>query len=208
MASPGKAGVTAERGVARSDAHLGAAIRARRRELGRTLVQVALATGLSHPFLSQIERGLARPSMRSLYLIADALETTQQSLLARGAPSELTGSTVAATARPDADQGVHEARLVDHDPAGADVTEIIVESREFEAFFVHDRRELVYVVSGAIEVELLAPGVGETPVSEFHTLSARESIAYPGGTQHRHRRVGDGLAIVVLVHSGTEFTTP
>ena len=36
---------------------IGAAIRRRRRSLGLTLVQVAEATGLSHPFLSQLERG-------------------------------------------------------------------------------------------------------------------------------------------------------
>jgi transcriptional regulator with XRE-family HTH domain len=55
---------------------LGGAIRAGRRLLGMTLVEVAGSAGLSHPFLSQLERGLARPSMRSLTAIAATLGTT------------------------------------------------------------------------------------------------------------------------------------
>src|SRR5205823_1098612 len=61
---------------------LGEAIRTQRHGLGLTLVEVAARTGLSHPFLSQLERGLARPSMRSLTVIASALETSAQALLA------------------------------------------------------------------------------------------------------------------------------
>ena len=61
---------------------LGEAIRGRRRQLGMTLVEVAASAGLSHPFLSQLERGLARPSMRSLTAIAATLGTTAQALMA------------------------------------------------------------------------------------------------------------------------------
>src|SRR5258708_4099371 len=61
---------------------LGSAIRARRHLLGMTLVEVAASAGLSHPFLSQLERGLARPSMRSLTAIAATLGTTAQALMA------------------------------------------------------------------------------------------------------------------------------
>ncbi len=63
-------------------AAVGRRIGARRRELGRTLKQVAGAAGLSHPFLSQVERGLARPSVPSLSRIAAALGTTSFALLA------------------------------------------------------------------------------------------------------------------------------
>ncbi|EOM74762.1 helix-turn-helix domain-containing protein [Rhodococcus rhodnii] len=183
------------------DVSLGSAIRARRRELGRTLVQIATDTGLSHSFLSQIERGLARPSMRSLYLIASALATTQQSLLARSAGAADTAArpTAARTTGPAADQGVHAARLVDHEPGYADVTEMTVTTDTFAEFFRHSRRELVYVVAGTIEVELRMPGCAE---SEYHVLTARESIVCPGGIDHRHRRHGVGPAVVVLDHSG------
>jgi pyridoxamine 5'-phosphate oxidase len=50
-----------------------------------TLAQVAAQAGLSQPFLSQLELGRTRPSMRSLFRIATALGTTQQALLGRAA---------------------------------------------------------------------------------------------------------------------------
>jgi transcriptional regulator with XRE-family HTH domain len=61
---------------------LGPRIRARRQELGLTLKQVAAMSGLSHPFLSQVERGLARPSVITLQQLANALGTTTYMLLA------------------------------------------------------------------------------------------------------------------------------
>ena len=61
---------------------LGQRIRARRQELGLTLKQVAVMAGLSHPFLSQVERGLARPSVITLQRIANELGMTTSMLLA------------------------------------------------------------------------------------------------------------------------------
>lgn len=52
---------------------IGAAVRDRRRRLGLTLQAVADQAGLSAPFISQVERGLASPSMMSLMAIAAAL---------------------------------------------------------------------------------------------------------------------------------------
>ena len=61
---------------------LGARVRRLRRARGLTLAGLASAAGLSHPFLSKIERGLASPSMASLAQIARALGTSQLELLA------------------------------------------------------------------------------------------------------------------------------
>lgn len=52
---------------------IGAAIRDRRKRLGMTLQALATASGLSAPFLSQVERDLAMPSLVSLTAIAAAL---------------------------------------------------------------------------------------------------------------------------------------
>lgn len=62
--------------TAPEDAHLapiGAAIRDRRRRLGMTLQALADESGLSVPFLSQVERDQALPSLISLTAIARAL---------------------------------------------------------------------------------------------------------------------------------------
>ena len=52
---------------------IGAAVRDRRHRLGLTLQAVAVRAGLSAPFISQVERGLASPSITSLIGIAAAL---------------------------------------------------------------------------------------------------------------------------------------
>src|SRR5689334_15887340 len=67
---------------------VGAAVRRRRRALDLTLAAVAERSGLSVPFLSQIENERARPSMRSLQHIADGLRTTAVELLAAARTEE------------------------------------------------------------------------------------------------------------------------
>ncbi len=175
---------------------LGRAIRAARHDRGMTLAQVAARSGLSQPFLSQLELGRTRPSMRSLFRIATALDTTQQALLGRAAgppPAEAVRGDDAALV--DVEAG--GARLLLHDPDGADVTEFVGSPQEFGEFFRHERTELLYVARGTVEVELREDGA-----SRFSTLQARDSITYPGRVEHRFRQVGPQTCVVVLVHSG------
>jgi transcriptional regulator with XRE-family HTH domain len=55
------------------DRELGRRIRARREEAGRSLKTVATKVGVSESFLSQIERGVASPSIATLRGLAGAL---------------------------------------------------------------------------------------------------------------------------------------
>src|SRR3954466_16270495 len=66
---------------------VGAAVRRRRRTLQLTLAVVAERSGLSVPFLSQVENDRARPSQTSLEKVADALRTTAVELLAAADPA-------------------------------------------------------------------------------------------------------------------------
>ena len=61
---------------------IGRVIRVLRQERGLTLKEFGEKTGLSGPFLSQLENGRAMPSIVTLHLAADALGTTAQALLA------------------------------------------------------------------------------------------------------------------------------
>jgi transcriptional regulator with XRE-family HTH domain len=174
------------------DAQLGSAIRSLRHTQERTLVEIATATGLSHPFLSQIERGRARPSMRSLFLIAEALGTTQQTLLAAATPP--------AGEPPLIGTGT---RLLLHE-GGVDITEFAEIGTGFEEFFSHIRPEFLYVVTGTLEVEMRE---SEQAESSLKTLNARDSVSYPGGVQHRFRRAGAEPCVVLMVH-GDDHVSP
>lgn len=57
-----------------------------RKEKKMTLTELGEKTGYSASFLSQIERGINRPSLEALRKISDALDVTVASLLASEAP--------------------------------------------------------------------------------------------------------------------------
>jgi transcriptional regulator with XRE-family HTH domain len=168
---------------------LGETIRQRRRDLGLTLVEVAGRTGLSHPFLSQVERGLARPSMRSLTAVAAALQTTAQALLA------LPESAPISVVRHEVAQSVVESpggtvrSLVRGERAMLPV-EFTGAPREFQEYFVHDGEEFLYVVLGTIEVDI---------EGELSTLGPGDSLYYEGGLRHRFRAVDDSPVRLILV---------
>ncbi|MEU6995924.1 cupin domain-containing protein [Streptomyces sp. NPDC046465] len=170
---------------------VGSAVRRRRRQLELTLAVVAERSGLSVPFLSQIENERARPSMRSLQRVADALCTTDVELLAAADPArtvevvradddtDLDGSTPDARVRELA-RGHHQLHALefigDHD-----------EGREFQ----HRNDELMYVVEGAVEME--AEG-------RAYRLGRGDTLFLTGGVRHRWRAtVPDTRVLVVAV---------
>jgi transcriptional regulator with XRE-family HTH domain len=62
---------------------LGQFIRSQRKIAQLSLRQLAEMTSLSHPYLSQIERGVHQPSVRVLKLISEALNVSAETLLAQ-----------------------------------------------------------------------------------------------------------------------------
>ena len=62
---------------------LGDHLREQRRQAQLSLRQLAEQTGVSNPYLSQIERGLRRPSAEVLQQIAKALRVSAESLYIR-----------------------------------------------------------------------------------------------------------------------------
>ena len=69
----------------------------RRRATQLTLRQLAELTGVSNPYLSQIERGLRRPSAEVLQQLSKALRVSAESLYVRAGildPDDHTASTV------------------------------------------------------------------------------------------------------------------
>ena len=96
---------------------LGAFIRTQRELARLSLRQLAGLTSLSHPYLSQIERGLHQPSVRVLKLLAEALNVSAETLLVQAGLLDQQGDDVDAsrtteqvTALIRADQRLSEAQ--------------------------------------------------------------------------------------------------
>jgi transcriptional regulator with XRE-family HTH domain len=98
---------------------LGAYIRQQRQLANLSLRQLADLTTLSNPYLSQIERGLHEPSVRVLKLIADALELSAETLLARAGLVD-DGETVDESADQNREQRGVEAAIRAEDRLSGD----------------------------------------------------------------------------------------
>src|SRR5271167_2346992 len=87
---PTQASVTRKRAASGARAlPIASSIRARRRRLGLTLQALADKSGLSAPFLSQVERNHATPSITSLIAIAQALEVDIHYFISPPPPSQV-----------------------------------------------------------------------------------------------------------------------
>lgn len=178
---------------------MGQTIREIRHRRKLTLVQLAERTELSHSFLSQVERGLAQPSMDSLHRIAQALGTTQDQLIAGGGEH---GPPVAMLRRgaglpiPMSDRSrdtTGEARQLLSGPGGFFPTEFVGLGNEFGEFYEHDGNEFLYVAQGTVEVDL-----GDAT----YVLEPGDCLRYPGSQPHRWRGMGRARTRVLMIHTG------
>ncbi|NBE50553.1 helix-turn-helix domain-containing protein [Streptomyces boluensis] len=169
---------------------LGDALRRRRRALDLTLAAVAERSGLSVPFLSQMENERARPSMRSLQRVADALQTTAVQLLAAAdAPArsvDLVRADADAALAPEA-----RARPLVRGRQQMHALEFTGEQHA-DREFRHRNDELLYVADGAAEVE----AEGRT-----HRLVAGDTLYLTGGVRHRWRTTAPGTRVLIVAVS-------
>jgi transcriptional regulator with XRE-family HTH domain len=89
--------------VTRTIGSLGDFLREQRRNAELSLRQLADLTGVSNPYLSQIERGLRKPSAEVLHQIAKALRISSEALYVRAGLLD----------EPTADSTVEDAILAD-----------------------------------------------------------------------------------------------
>lgn len=169
---------------------LGARIRSFRQARGLTLVELARLAELSHPVLSQLERGQARPSMVSLERIARALGSSQIELIAAATDDLVPGagaSRVSMVRRMEGPQGPFgggEARILVHGEGSFIPMEFRGSNRSLGDFYRHDEDEFLHVVRGSVLVDLAEDGTFE--------LEPGDSIHYAGGTLHRWCSAGEG----------------
>jgi transcriptional regulator with XRE-family HTH domain len=161
-----------------------------------TLKQLGARAALSHPFLSQVERGLAVPSIGALQRIASALQVPTGHLWSSGRRKHF----VQSTAREDAPvlpaydgSNAGEVRVL----MAADQPMHVLEATGLSTAFaprtmVNEGDVVVYVVSGAIEVDL----DGTT-----YELAAGGAIEFSGVLPSNLRRTGPPDTRVLFVRT-------
>ena len=158
---------------------LGARVRALRRERGLTLKGLGRLAGLSHPFLSQVERGLARPSVGSVERIAAALDVSVAHLWS----PPRRGDTVHVLRR---DEGDFDEISGIRDLGGAAGTPVLREwsartRRWPEDATVEHGEVAIHVARGSIEVDL---------GGSIHSLDEGDTLRFDGTIPYRLRRTG------------------
>lgn len=157
---------------------LGERIREIRHSHSLTLVQLAERTGLSQPFLSQVETGRARPSFESVDRIARALGTTQIELFAAlaGVPSDPEDDQqILGSSGPFAEGNV---RVLAPTARSLSPVEFTAQNSDFGEYFVHEEEEFVYVIEGVLDVDAAGRSLRRV---------AGESFFLPSGLSHRWR---------------------
>ena len=162
---------------------LGARVRSLRQERGWTLKQLGREAGLSHPFLSQLERGLARPSVGSVERIARALGVPVGLLWsspARGGRASLVRRDGGEREHHDDPSAPGGVRTLAGEPIT--VREWTGGSRRWPSKRTVDAGDvLLYVARGSLEVDL---------DGKIHALEEGDALCFDGGVPHRFRRTG------------------
>ncbi|MCG2622497.1 XRE family transcriptional regulator [Arthrobacter sp. I2-34] len=172
---------------------VGARIRAARTERGLTLRELARRLGVSAGHISQVERGLVKPSISLVYSIADVLSLGVGELFSNNAgpgtpdvgiartPGEDRYVTRAAERRSiDVESGVRWELLTPTTREPVDFREIVYAagsgSTQPGSFVRHSGREYGLVLSGRLRVQL-----------EFdeYELGPGDSIAFESAVPHR-----------------------
>ncbi|MHC5232932.1 cupin domain-containing protein [Brucella sp. LJL56] len=177
---------------------IGARIRLRRQALGLTLGYLSEVSGLSTGALSQIERGLVSPTVRTLYTIADVLSMSPAQLI------DPQGFAAAARANPYVLRGGEQPEVLN---AGGIIKhraspELIETMKSFsvriipggssgEECYTHSGEELGYVISGSFTLQI---------EDAQYLLSTGDGFALPSTTRHRFFNNGETEAFVLWVN--------
>jgi transcriptional regulator with XRE-family HTH domain len=164
---------------------LGRWLRLLRRRRGLSLAAVAESSGLSQSFLSQMERGLVQPSLRSVNRVAKALGTTASAVFA------LQDAGPVSLVRHGEGEIYSEARVLVRGNRAIHPLEIRGAPTEFGDYFEHPGEEMLYVIAGRIEAEV--GGVTR------YVLEPGDALYYEGMVGHRWRNLDGGPIHVLMV---------
>ena len=159
---------------------------------------VMAATGVSQPFLSQVERGVASPSLTTLFTLAGVYETTPEELLSLADPAEVETATPESGACyrvTDEENSATRRMIVDGRPFI--VSEYVAErDASLGGFYRSEGTEFIHVLKGRLSVEF---DEGAT-----HILGCGDSLRYPSSVRHRWRQHGSATTRFLHVITAPE----
>ncbi len=186
------------------DDTFGAQLRRLRRSTGRTLKEVADAAGLAVSTVSKIETGRMSPTYDVLLKLARGLDIDMTTLLNGPKPEVATARMGRLDVTRASERKHHPTGAYVYEPLGTgltlkemDPTFVTVTARsidDFDELIRHPGEELVFVLSGAVELH-----------AEFYApirLEAGDSVYYDAGMGHAYISVSDEDATILNITAG------
>ena len=194
VVAPASPGATATVGI-----DLGARIRSRRRARRATLRELAAEAGVTESFLSQVERGVASPSIASVQRIARALDTSIAELFAA---DERAGTVVRADDR----------RKIVYQGLGA-VDEFLTRGTDGRLQVIYSTiqpgggtGDEAYTHDSDEEVVVVLEGVLDLWVGpEHYRLETGDAVTHSSRVPHRNSNPGPGVARVLFCITPPSF---
>jgi transcriptional regulator with XRE-family HTH domain len=193
-------------------AHLGALIRARRRELGLTQAELAAHVDKSPSYISALESGSIAPSLTALRHIALALDTVvgyffEQPGNGLARAEQASGGGRLRVVRPstrkvliDPSRGNVRWELLSPDlQRQMEVVHMTLEPGAMigeDEWLIHEGEECGIVMSGALAVEF---------EHESFTLESGDSLYFPSTRPHRIRNRADGPTTAIWIITPPSF---
>ncbi|MBJ8348777.1 helix-turn-helix domain-containing protein [Antrihabitans sp. YC2-6] len=164
---------------------LGRAIRTIRRRRSLTLTQLAERSGLSIPFLSQVENNRANPSLRSLSQIAAALDCATSDVVAEADA----GRVVHVSPAPESFAAADRSLVAPGGPI--EVTETRRRAGSGVGAQVHAHDCVLYVAAGNVELSITATGE-----PRIHRLVEGDSVVVAAGLEFEWTAVESDCVVV------------
>jgi len=185
---------TADVEVGEGDDALGARLRARRKALGKTMQQVADEAGLTIGFISQVERGISKPSLSSLYNLAKALDASVDMFVTQS-PAGRHSVVTHAGMRPLFEAGRGNTRFYEFLERGfpeaklnACLTHVL--PGHASEMMSHEGEDFIYLVAGTMLYEV---------DSVTYELNAGDTLHFDAHKPHRRTNIGAETAIELWV---------
>ena len=165
----------------------GARLRTMRKNRGLSIGQLAEKVGLSVGMVSQIERGISTPSLRSIRLLANALDVPVSWFFAGSQHAESEHIVRRAQRRQlhVKSTGAVQELLSPESPGGVEIYEIVLEpgGSSGSDLYSHAGEKAGLVLEGTLQLSI-------GPLT--HLLHAGDSFRFPSTTPHRFANAGPG----------------
>ncbi|WGD28347.1 cupin domain-containing protein [Ancylobacter sp. WKF20] len=186
-----------EREIDTVQREVGRRIKALRLSSGLTLTQLSEKTGLSIGTLSQIERGLTSPTVRTLFGLGTALGVSPAWLLDPAASGGGDDPFVTRSGRGQLlinNRGLE--KIIITPPAASRLKAFLVNldpgASSGDEPYSHHGQEVGYVVSGSMELE-----IGD----KSYVLNAGDCFAFDSDIAHRFSNSGSKVASILWVNA-------